>query len=59
MGILNIRAIGILIQLKRIKTESYLVRFNYLEYSVNYSMSDNEGNFKLFTVSKYCSVKFC
>jgi len=40
--------ISIWICWQRIPMNSYLVTFDYSYYSVSYSMSDNEGNFKLF-----------
>ncbi len=35
--------------------KSYSVTFDYSLYLVTYLISDNEGNFKLFTVT-YCRV---
>ncbi len=41
--------IGIRIRCQRIQMNNYSFTFDYSEYSVvRYSMSDNEGNFKLF-----------
>ncbi len=43
--------IGIWIRCQWIQMRIYLVTFEYSNYSVNYSMSDNKGNFKLFAIT--------
>ncbi len=43
--------IGIQICCQQIQMISYSVTFDYSKYSVSYSMSNNEGNFKLFAVT--------
>jgi len=43
--------ISIWIHCQQIQTDSYWVTFHFFQYSVSYSMSDNEGNSKLFTIT--------
>jgi hypothetical protein len=43
--------ISIWLRCHSIQTNSYSVKFDYSSYSVSYSMSDNEGNFKLSAVT--------
>jgi hypothetical protein len=43
--------IGIQIQWNQTKMKSYSVTFDYLQYSVTNSMSDNEGNLKICTIT--------
>jgi hypothetical protein len=43
--------IGIQICCQEIKTKRYLDTFDYLQYLVTYLMRDNEGKFKLFTIT--------
>jgi hypothetical protein len=45
--------IGIWICCQLIPMNSCWVTFDYSQYSVNYSMSNNKGNFKLFAVTWY------
>jgi hypothetical protein len=43
--------IGIRICCQQIQIKSFSVTLDYSYYSVSYSMSNNEGNFKLFAVT--------